>query len=251
MLKMNKITVNNLSKSFGDTKILRNINLDVPNQRSLVIMGGSGSGKSVLIKCIIGLLIPDQGSQVIFEEKNIAFQPMHTRTSFLKKFSMLFQGNALFDSLTVWQNICFTLLNDRVINQKDAKMLAEEKLKMVGLKNDILSLYPAQISGGMQKRVALARAIVTNPEIICFDEPTAGLDPINAQIISELISHLTKELKNTAITITHDMICMEKIAENVAMLYSGEIILQGSKEKVFSSDNTYIRSFVKAASISH
>lgn len=242
-----KISVRNLSKTFDTKVVLSRINLDIEEGKSLAILGGSGSGKSVLLKCIVGILNPDQNSKIMIENENVATAHIKDRTKWMTKFGMLFQGNALFDSLPIWHNICFQKLYYKTITAKFAKDLATHKLEMVGLSSNLLDLYPAQISGGMQKRVGLARAIANDPEVIFFDEPTAGLDPLNAKIISELIKKLSQELKATTVTITHDMMCMEMIADKIAMINAGNIIWQGTSEAIVSSGNSYVDSFVKAA----
>ncbi|WHQ46814.1 MAG: ATP-binding cassette domain-containing protein [Candidatus Midichloria sp.] len=242
-----KIFVRNLSKSFDEKVVLRSVNLEIEEGKSLVIIGGSGSGKSVLLKCIIGLLQPDSRSKIFFDGDNIASTHIKNRQDLIGKFGMLFQAGALLDSLPIWYNVCFHMLHQGLITAKNAKALAKQKLKMVGISSEVLDLYPAQLSGGMQKRVGLARAIANSPEIIFFDEPTAGLDPINAQNISELIANLSKELKATTVTITHDMVCMKRIANKIAMIHSGNIIWQGTKENIKNSGNSFVDAFVKAA----
>jgi len=246
MPSKSKISIRNLNKSFGAKMILRRINLEVDKGKSLVIIGGSGSGKSVLLKCIIGLLEPNKGAKVFFDGIDVANKHIKDRENLTEKFGMLFQGGALFDSLPIWYNVCFHMLHLGKISQKNAMELAEQKLKMVGISSDVLNLYPAELSGGMQKRVGLARAIANDPEIMFFDEPTAGLDPINAEIIGELIASLSKELKATTVTITHDMTCMKKIADRIAMIHSGSIAWQGTKSDIMHSGNSYVESFIKA-----
>ncbi|MDJ1407058.1 MAG: ATP-binding cassette domain-containing protein [Candidatus Midichloria sp.] len=242
-----KIYVRNLNKSFDKKVVLRRVNLEIEEGQSLVIIGGSGSGKSVLLKCIIGLIQPNSGSKVFFNGDNIASTHIKNRQDLIEKFGMLFQGGALFDSLPIWYNVCFHMLHQGLITVKNAKALAGQKLEMVGISSEVLDLYPAQLSGGMQKRVGLARAIANNPDIIFFDEPTAGLDPINAQNVSELIASLSKELNATTVTITHDMVCMKRIANKVAMIHSGNIVWQGTKENIKNSGNSSVDAFVKAA----
>lgn len=248
-IQKNKIVVKNLCKTFGQKQVLRRINLDVKEGQSLVIIGGSGSGKSVLLKSIIGLIQPDHGSKVFFDDQDLATTHIKDRKKLIEKFGMLFQGSALLDSLPVWYNICFHHLNSGKLSKKEAREISEQKLKEVGISSEVLDMYPAELSGGMQKRVGLARAIATNPEIMFFDEPTAGLDPINANIVSELIANLSKQLKATTITITHDMICMNKVADNVAMIHSGTIIWHGTKSEIKHSENSKVISFLKATEI--
>ncbi|MBA8667428.1 ATP-binding cassette domain-containing protein [Holosporaceae bacterium 'Namur'] len=239
-----KIVLENLSKSFGTKQVLKRINLNIPEQESLVVIGGSGSGKSVLIKTIMGLLEPDKESLVKIDGQDVTHIPIINRGELLNQFGMLFQGGALFDSLKIWENVSFTLLQGKNISRKEARRIAEEKLALVGLSQATLDLYPNELSGGMQKRAALARAIANNPSIIFFDEPTSGLDPITSQVIIELIANLSKELKATTITITHDMKCVKTIADKVAMIYKGEIIWQGEGKNIESSGNEYVDQFI-------
>lgn len=239
-----KIEVHNLSKSFGSKKILDNVSFSINKGESFVIMGGSGTGKSVLIKSIIGLYMPDEGSKVLFDGHTITYLPISKRGALINKSGVLFQGGALFDSLKVWENICFTLLQRSLINKKQARELALQKLKLVGLGEAALDLYPSELSGGMIKRVALARAIVSDPEVIFFDEPTAGLDPITSGVISELIKSCSKQLGATTITITHDMNCASRIADKAALLYQGKFIWTGDGSSIGSSGNDYVEQFV-------
>lgn len=243
-MTQNKIIIRGLCKAFGTKQILKNINLDVPTGKSLVILGGSGSGKSVLLKTILGLLPPDSGS-ITVDNTQITHLKGDARNKMLEKFGMLFQGGALFDSLTVWQNITFGLRQRQKISDKDAIEIACEKLRQVGLSPDTAKLLPSELSGGMQKRVSLARAICTKPEIIFFDEPTTGLDPIMASVINELIVQTVRDLGATAITITHDMRSMHHIADNVAMIYQGGIIWTGTGEDVQKTDNPYVHQFTQ------
>lgn len=239
-----KIVVSNISKSFGTKKVLDDISFSVKAGESFVIMGGSGTGKSVLIKSIIGLHIPDEGSKVIVDGEDITFLPLSQRAHLIDKSGVLFQGGALFDSLTVWENICFTLLEQGKISKKDARDKALEKLKLVGLDEVALDLYPSELSGGMIKRVALARAIVNDPEIIFFDEPTAGLDPIMSGVISELIVSCSENLGATTITITHDMNCARRVADKAALIYKGQFIWHGNGSDLDTSGDAYLDQFV-------
>lgn len=241
---MAKIVVNNLSKTFGTNQVLNNVSFKVERGQSYVIMGGSGTGKSVLIKCILGLFIPDAGSQIFVEDEEITFLPIFKRIHLSQKSGVLFQGGALFDSLKVWENVCFRQLQTRTLNKKDARDKAADTLAKVGLGADVLDLFPAELSGGMMKRVALARAISTQPEVIFFDEPTAGLDPIMSGVISELIKESSKELGATTITITHDMNCARRIADECALIHKGQFIWQGKGSDIDTSDNPYINQFV-------
>ncbi len=237
------IEVTGLCKAFGDNQVLSNLDLSLNRGESLAIIGASGSGKSILLKCILGLIKSDSGS-ILFDGRNCSQTPMIREADFIEQFGMLFQGGALFDSLPVWENICFALLQRRTITKNQAVDIAAEKLALVGLKPDIINRHPAELSGGMQKRVALARAIVATPKLIFFDEPTAGLDPISASMISELIAKLTKQLKATALTITHDMRCVYKIANRVAMLRDGNIIWQGDAQSLSNPGDDYVAQFV-------
>ena len=244
MSRNNLISINNLNKSFGTKQVLKNISFNVVKSESFVIIGGSGSGKSVLLKCIAGLLDPDEGSEVIIDNEYVTHTHIIQRKKFLKKFSMLFQGNALFDSLPIWHNICFSLLNSGILNVEKAKEHAVEMLNLVGLKEEVLELYPSNLSGGMQKRVAIARAIATNPEIMFLDEPTSGLDPVMSATITNLIKNISKKLKSTTITITHDVKVMEKIADKVALLKEGEVFWVDNLKNTMESEDEYVKLFL-------
>ena len=243
MKKNTKIKVEDICKSFGDHKVLDGINLDVKEQESLVILGGSGSGKSVLIKNIIGLMSPDSG-KIIIDGKDTTFLSKKLRFDFMKKCGFLFQGGALFDSLNITQNITFYASKLHNLNKKQAEELAAAKLKLVGLDPRILNLSPSELSGGMQKRVSLARAICTDPEIIFFDEPTTGLDPIMANVINELIIKVREELGATTITITHDMASAHMIATHIGMLYQGKILWTGTRDEMGKANNPYLEQFI-------
>ena len=238
-----KISVSNLTKNFGDKKVLTGINLDVKKGESVVILGGSGSGKSVLIK-IIATLISANSGNIVIDGQDVTNISQKNRDKLMEKFGFLFQGGALFDSLTIWENIAFRLLYQQRMNKKDAREIAIQKLRAVGLSEKTADLFPSELSGGMQKRASLARAIAANPEIIFFDEPTTGLDPIMADVINDLIIANCKELGATTITITHDMSSARKIADKVAMLYEGKIIWFGSVKDMYSSGNTYLDQFI-------
>ena len=242
-----KIRFTNVYKSFGTKKVLQGINLDVMPQESVVIIGGSGSGKSVLIKSVLGIVKPDTGT-IEIEGRDVSKLSHREREQQLKKFGMLFQGGALFDSMKIWQNIAFGLIQGAGMDKKEAKTIALEKLKQVGLSADVAELYPSELSGGMQKRVALARAIATKPDVIFFDEPTTGLDPIMADVINELIVKCVKDLGATALTITHDMHSVRKIADKVAMLFEGKILWQGTVAELDTTDNDYVQRFVSGMS---
>jgi phospholipid/cholesterol/gamma-HCH transport system ATP-binding protein len=238
-----KITIRGLRKSFGQKVVLAGIDLDIGARESVVLIGGSGTGKSVLVKCIIGLIEADGGS-IKIDGKEVLGIRARDRERLMLKFGMLFQGSALFDSLPVWENVAFGLIQGRGVKRSQAKEIALEKLRAVGLGPDVAELWPSELSGGMQKRVALARAIAAEPEIIFFDEPTTGLDPIMAGIIDSLIVKCVKDLGATTISITHDMVSVRKIADRVAMLYKGRIIWTGSKNEIDRSGNPYVDQFI-------
>lgn len=238
-----KIKMTNVCKSFGPKKVLDNLNLDIAKGESLVIIGGSGTGKSVAIKSILGLLIPDSGTIEIDGEDTTRLN-FRQREPYLRQCGMLFQGGALFDSLPVWKNIAFAATQRTHMSKLDAHDLAVEKLAQVGMGAEVADLMPSELSGGMQKRVSLARAIATNPEIIFFDEPTTGLDPIMSDVINDLIVDCVKKLGSTAITITHDMHSARKIANRIAMIYKGSIIWDGPVSNIDDSGNPYVDQFV-------
>lgn len=238
-----KIEITGLYKAFGSKKVLDGIDLTIPKGESLVVIGGSGSGKSVLIKCILGIITPDKGS-IKIDGQEVTKLSFRERQEIMRKFGMLFQGGALFDSLPVWENISFALLQNHQLGRAEAKELAVTKLQQVGLNADVANLSPSELSGGMQKRVALARAIAANPEIIFFDEPTTGLDPIMADVINLLIVKCSKELGATTLTITHDMASVRRIAHRVAMLYQGKLIWQGEVREIERSGNEFVDQFI-------
>ena len=213
-----KISIKNLHKSFGQKIVLDSVDLEIKEGESLVVIGGSGTGKSVLIKCIQGLITPDEGSIKINGKESIGIDRKEAEKLY-SKMGMLFQGGALFDSLSVWENVAFGLLENKKMPRKQAKKQAIKYLNQVGLSSDVADLSPSELSGGMQKRVGLARAIATQPEIIFFDEPTTGLDPIMADVINDLIIASVKKIGASALTITHDMASARKIADKIAMLY--------------------------------
>jgi phospholipid/cholesterol/gamma-HCH transport system ATP-binding protein len=237
------IVLKDVRKAFGAKKVLNGINLSVPKGRSLVVIGGSGTGKSVMIKTILGIIRPDSGSITIGGDEVTGLRGKE-RDMLLQRFGMLFQGAALFDSLPVWENVAFGLIQGRNIARKDARDIAMEKLRQVGLGPEVAALYPAELSGGMQKRVGLARAIAADPEIIFFDEPTTGLDPIMADVINNLVVDCVKRLGATTISITHDMASARKIADRIAMIHKGEIIWQGPARSVDTSGNPYVDQFI-------
>jgi phospholipid/cholesterol/gamma-HCH transport system ATP-binding protein len=239
-----KIALENLSKAFGDNVVLDGVNLAIEPGESVAIIGQSGSGKSVMLKCILGLMRPDRGSIRIDGEEVIGASA-RDMARMRAKFGMLFQGSALFDSLPIWRNVTFGLTQGRNRDAAHMRKIAEENLERVGLGREILNLKPDELSGGMQKRVALARAIAPRPEIIFFDEPTTGLDPIRADVINDLITSLTEDAGITALTITHDMASARKIAHRVAMLYQGRIIWRGPRDRLYDSGNPYVDQFVQ------
>ncbi|NDW44345.1 ABC transporter ATP-binding protein [Ruegeria sp. PrR005] len=236
------IRMENVHKAFGDNRVLQGMTLEVPRGTSTVIIGGSGTGKSVALKCVLGLIKPDSG-KIYVDGKDAA--DTGDRDAFLARFGMLFQGGALFDSLPVWQNVAFRLLRGSLKRPVDeARAIAIEKLRRVGLKPDVADRLPAELSGGMQKRVGLARAIAAEPEIIFFDEPTTGLDPIMAGVINELIREIVTEMGATAMTITHDMTSVRAIADNVAMLHGGVIQWTGPVAQMDDSGDPYLDQFI-------
>jgi len=238
-----KIRLRDVHKSFGPKRVLAGLDLDIGVGESVVVIGGSGSGKSVTLKCILGLLEPDEGSiQVDGEE--VTGLSRRDRERLLSKFGMLFQGAALFDSLPVWENVAFGLVQAKGLLRQEAKEIALRKMAQVGLGRDVGELYPAELSGGMKKRVGLARAIATDPEIIFFDEPTTGLDPIMGDVINDLIRKCVRELGATALSITHDMASTRKIADRIAMLYGGKIIWTGPVAELDQVDNPYVDQFI-------
>jgi len=235
------IEISALHKAFGPNHVLQGVDLTVETGTSTVIIGGSGTGKSVLLKCILGLVKPDSGT-ILLDGEDVA---RAERDAFLAKFGMLFQGGALFDSMPVWQNVAFRLLRGSLKRPAgEAREIAVEKLRRVGLTPDVADKFPAELSGGMQKRVGLARAIAAEPQVIFFDEPTTGLDPIMAGVINELIREIVVEMGATAMTITHDMSSVRAIADRVAMLHGGVIRWEGPVAGMDSADDPYLRQFI-------
>jgi phospholipid/cholesterol/gamma-HCH transport system ATP-binding protein len=237
------LDIRGVKKAFGSKQVLNGLDLTVEQGESVVIIGGSGTGKSVLLKCILGLHRPDAGSIRVDGEETVGL-PGKKRDVLMQRFSMLFQGGALFDSLTVWENIMFHPIHHGGMKKKEAREQAVKHLNSVGLDGSVRDLKPAELSGGMQKRVALARAVATSPDIIFFDEPTTGLDPIMADVINDLIIHCRKEREITSLAITHDMASARKIATRIAMIYEGKIIWQGKPSELESSGNPYVEQFV-------
>ncbi len=242
-----KIKITNLKKAFGRKVVLDGVDLDIRKGESLVVIGGSGTGKSVLIKCIQGILVPDAGS-IKIDGNEVVGVTEEQKEAMHSKMGMLFQGGALFDSLSVWENVAFGLIENQKMPKKEAKLAAVNVLRQVGLAPDVADLSPSELSGGMQKRVGLARAIATKPEIIFFDEPTTGLDPIMSDVINDLIIESVKGLGATALTITHDMASARKIADRIAMLYKGKIIWQGTVKEMDKTDNPYVCQFINGCS---
>jgi phospholipid/cholesterol/gamma-HCH transport system ATP-binding protein len=239
-----KIQLTDVAKRFGRRVVLDGINLSIESGESLAIIGGSGTGKSVMLKCILGLIKPERGS-IKVDGEELLDTPSRERARIAMKFGMLFQGGALFDSMSVWRNVTFALTRGRATDAVRMREIALENLERVGLGREVLHLRPSELSGGMQKRVALARAITPRPEIIFFDEPTTGLDPIRADVINDLIVSLVEDLGVTAVTITHDMASARKIAHRVAMLYQGRIIWSGPRDRLYDSGNPYVDQFVQ------
>ena len=238
-----KIAVSGIEKSFGRKRVLSGLDLACGAGESLVVIGGSGTGKSVLIKCILGILRPEAGSICIDGVETVGMS-RSARAPLMHKVGMLFQGSALFDSLRVWENVAFGLVQGRGVAPRQAREIALEKLASVGLGPEVAMLKPAELSGGMQKRVALARAIAAEPEILFFDEPTTGLDPIMADIINNLIIDCVRGLGATAISITHDMVSARKIADRIAMLHQGQIVWQGPTGDIDRTGNPFVEQFV-------
>jgi phospholipid/cholesterol/gamma-HCH transport system ATP-binding protein len=238
-----KIELQGVKKRFGQKVVLDGVDLKIGKGESVVIIGGSGSGKSVTIKSVLGIVRPDAG-KIFVDGKETTHLHGRAREAVLKKFGMLFQGAALFDSLPVWENVAFGLIQGRGMGRRKAKDIAIAKLAKVGLGSEVANLSPSELSGGMQKRVGLARAIAADPEILFFDEPTTGLDPIMADVINDLIVSTVKDLGVTAVSITHDMISARKISDRIAMLYKGKIIWHGPTKDIDNSGNEYVDQFI-------
>ena len=238
-----KILLRGVTKAFGPKKVLQGIDLSVAARESMVVIGGSGTGKSVLLKCILGLMQPDSGSIRIDDEETTNLSG-RDRERVMRKFGMLFQGGALFDSLRVWENVAFGPIQSDGMAPRQARDVAIAKLGAVGLGPEIGELYPSELSGGMQKRVALARAIAREPDIIFFDEPTTGLDPIMADVINELIVKCVRDLGATAVSITHDMASARKIGDRIGMLHEGRLIWQGPVSEIDRSGDPRVDQFI-------
>ncbi len=242
-----KIETRDLHKAFDGKQVLRGVNLSIQPGESIAVIGGSGTGKSVLIKNIIGLMHPDSGS-VFIDGQDVTSLTGSEREQVTRKFGMLFQGAALFDSLPVWENVAFGLIQVQRLARRDAHEKAVEAMVQVGLEPDIAGRYPAELSGGMQKRVGLARAIATEPEIMFFDEPTTGLDPIMGSVIDNLIIKIVRELGATALSITQDMASARRIADNIAMIYDGKIVWYGPVDAIDDSGNDVVDQFIHGRS---
>jgi phospholipid/cholesterol/gamma-HCH transport system ATP-binding protein len=237
------IEIRGLSKRFGTKVVLDGLDLKVPGGKNTVVIGGSGTGKSVLIKCVVGLLRPDEG-EILIDGEDITRMKEAELVRVRQKFGMLFQGAALFDSLDVGDNVAFALRRLKMVPERQIRDVVEEKLSMVGLR-EIQRLMPAELSGGMKKRVGLARAIASEPDILLYDEPTTGLDPIMADVINDLIITLRERLGVTSIAITHDMASAYKIADQIAMLYKGKIVEVGTPEEIRNTRNPVVAQFVQ------
>ncbi|MGF1560759.1 MAG: ABC transporter ATP-binding protein [Geminicoccaceae bacterium] len=238
-----KLEVVDVHKAFGPKTVLDGVSLRVTQGESLVVIGGSGTGKSVLLKCILGLLVPDAG-RILIDGQDLAGVGRRERQKLRRQIGMLFQGGALFDSLPVWENVAFGAIQAGQVSRRAARDLAVRTLARVNLAADVAERFPAELSGGMQKRVSLARAIAMEPAILFFDEPTTGLDPITADVINALIRQVTRDMGATALSITHDMSSVRQIADQVAMLFEGKIIWQGPVAAIDEPDNDHVEQFV-------
>jgi len=241
------IEILGLEKRFGSKVVLDGLDLTVPRGKNTVVIGGSGTGKSVLIKCVVGLLRADEG-EILIGGEDVTKMDERELVRVRRKFGMLFQGSALFDSMNVGENVAFALRRLRLYPERQIRDVVEEKLSMVGLR-DIQHLMPAELSGGMKKRVGLARAIASEPEILLYDEPTTGLDPIMADVINDLIISLRELLGVTSISITHDMASAYKIADHIAMLYKGKIVEVGTPEEIRNTRNPVVSQFVEGRAV--
>ncbi len=238
------VIIKNLAKTFGSKKVLHDINLEILAGESVAIIGTSGCGKSVLLKCISGLLIPNKGSSIVIDTQEFGNHHISKRTGFCDKLGLLFQGNALFDSMTIGENIVFGLKQKQELSDQKMRKIASEKLNAVDLKDNIIDLYPNQISGGMQKRVGLARAIAIEPDIILLDEPTSGLDPVTASVIIKLIAKLHKQMNVTVIMVSHDLHCVKTAAQKVAVIEQGTISWSGPVDQMAKSSSEFAKEFV-------
>jgi len=238
------IEVRDLHKAFGDNHVLRGISLQVEDGTTFVVLGGSGSGKTVLMKHVIGLLKPDQGT-VFVDGVEIPKLNGRALTEARRMFGMVFQGAALFDSMTVFENVAFPLKErQRSMKTSELRRRVVEKLKVVDLEEDVLSKYPAELSGGMKKRVALARAVVHEPTIVLYDEPTTGLDPITTAYVDDMILQAKRRLGVTSMVISHDIASAFKVADRLAVLYDGHIAAQGTPEEVRRSEHPFVQKYL-------
>lgn len=235
------VEIQDLSKSFGDNVVLKSIHLEIKEGENLVILGKSGSGKSVLIKCLVGLIEADKGKILLFGENIVGINNQQLNTV-RKKIGFLFQGAALYDSMTVEENLLFQLRDDSTITRAQKQTLIVEALKNVGLENSI-DLMPSELSGGMRKRIGLARALILKPKLMCYDEPTTGLDPITSREISQLILDVQKQNNTSSIIITHDIACAKIVANRIIIIKDGEFFADGTFETLSHSDDEWIRSF--------
>ena len=232
-----------IHKSFGNKHVLKGIDIDIPKGTSTTLIGPSGSGKSVLFKCLQGLMELDEG-EIFINGQNRTSISMPTTRLLERKRGVLFQYSGLFDSLTVWENICFLLINDGNISRKGARKIAEEKLSIVGLSPELCDVYPNNLSGGMQKRVGFARAIVNNPELLFLDEPTAGLDPITSKQICKFISDSVSKLGATTVSISSDLKTVEEISDQIVMINDGQVVWNGSASQLYETENAFVQQFV-------
>lgn len=239
-----KLHLTGLRKRFGAKSVLDGVDLEVPAGGSLVLIGGSGSGKSVTVKCLLGLIEPDAGI-IAIDGRDLRAAPRRERRAVRDRMGMLFQNGALFDSLPVWENVCFKLLAQRRLDRRAARDKAAEVLAQVGLAASVGDLTPAELSGGMQKRVALARTIAAQPEILVFDEPTTGLDPIMGAVIDQLIVDCVRRLGATAVTITHDIASARRIGDTAAMIHQGRIVWTGPAAALGDSGNAMVDQFAR------
>ena len=242
------LEVRGVWKSFGKKQVLKGVNLSVMPGESLVVLGGSGSGKSVLLKVILGMLEPDKGS-VFLWGKDVARLGGAQRRKMFRKIGMLFQQSALFDSFNVWENIAFGALAAKTITRAQGREFAAKYVQKIGLDKAVLDLSPADLSGGMQKRVALARAVAMQPELIFFDEPTTGLDPLMCRLIDDLILHNVRSLKAASLTITHDMLSAQRVGDRAAVLHEGVILWEGAMANLQSCEEPYVKKFLEARSV--
>lgn len=240
-----KLEIKGLAKAFGSKRVLTGIDLSISQGESLVLMGESGSGKSVLAKCVLGLLPIDDG-QVYNDGVRISVQSERALETALRRFGVLFQQGALFDSLLTWQNVAFGLIEGRGMEPINARSIALQTMAKVGLGNDVADLTPAELSGGMRKRVALARAIVTNPELLILDEPVEGLDPIMAAMVTEMVANTVRSLGATIFAITNSIACAEKLATRIAFLHDGKIAWQGPPSELNNSGDPYVARFTRS-----